>query len=72
MLVFPLVVLAILTLILFNDIIQHRNRNLRISRLIICKCKSCNLVFVASRFSRARRIHCPRCNHENPVEQRKY
>ncbi len=72
MLIVPLVILAILALLLFNGLILRRSQELRISRLIISKCKNCNLVFVASRFSRARRLQCPRCKHENPVEHRKY
>ena len=72
MLMFPLIVLAVLLLLYFNDILQQYSRQRRISRLIICKCKSCNLVFVASRFFNGRRIHCPRCDSENPVEHRKY
>ena len=72
LLVFPLVILALLALLLLNGYIQEHSRNWNISRLLICKCKTCNLVFVASRFSRARRITCPRCQQENPVEPRKY
>ena len=69
MLIVPLVILALL---LLNGLIQRSSHELRISRLIISKCKNCNLVFVASRFSRARRLQCPRCKHDNPVEHRKY
>lgn len=57
--------IGLLALILVIDIFRASARRWKVSRIKLCECEECHLLFMVDRFDTTRRYTCPRCAHVN-------
>ncbi len=62
---YALALLGVLTFILATDLMRAKSRRWRVSRIKLCECKECHLLFLIDRFDTTGRYECPRCKYVN-------
>ena len=57
--------IALLGLLMAIDIFRAQAKRWKVSRIKLCECEECHLLFLIDRFDTTHHYSCPRCHHVN-------